>query len=191
MGRPAENIPERILRAGLDTLRRGEGLGIRALAREARVNHQSIYNHFKDLQAIKEALVAEGFQRLASEMGEACSGKSVPKERIAALGEAYLRFARDNRSLFLLMFSEEVPWASSAVIEARVKAQRVLGEVIGSARKRGSRSTTADDAAILSWAWIHGVAMLAMGQQPYFSGGEGREKAIIEQITNALMGFIG
>ncbi len=84
-------------------------LSLRELAREAGVSHAAPGRHFKDKQALLDALALSGFQRLRSALEQALgSGAGSDTEAaLLALARAYLGFALSNPALLDLMYARK------------------------------------------------------------------------------------
>jgi len=74
-----------------------EQLSLRAVADAVGVAHRSLYNHFRDREALLDAVATETYKRLATILVKADS----PEAYIAK----YVRFALANRALYALMTS--------------------------------------------------------------------------------------
>lgn len=160
------------------------GLTLRAAAREAGVSHAAPMNHFGDLTGLLSELAAVGFARFNAGM-QAAADAVAPSDRMAALGPAYVRFARDNPGLFLLMFrSERLDFSRPALAVASAAAlDRLAGASIASSRAPETKSAATSDAAPLSlpqaagvvsaWAMVHGLSLLLI---------DGRLKPIIDRL---------
>src|SRR3954469_14697371 len=87
--------------------RRGRAeLSRRELAREVGVSHAAPRRHFRDKQALLDALAENGFERLGRGLNRAMT-KPGPgfRARLAAFAQAYVRFASRNAALLELMFA--------------------------------------------------------------------------------------
>ncbi|MGW4633862.1 TetR/AcrR family transcriptional regulator [Nocardia sp. NPDC004415] len=90
---------ESILReAGVD------GLSLRQLARDTGVSHAAPSRHFRDKQALLDALAVTGLHRLAACFEQAATDGPITT-RLRTLAHVYLRFAVDNPELLPLMFA--------------------------------------------------------------------------------------
>src|SRR3954453_9630673 len=101
------NLRSELLEQAEETLReRGAGeLSLRELAREVGVSHAAPRRHFRDKQALLDALALEGFERLAHDLDAATEGAGGDyRDRLAAFAHAYVHFATDNAALLELMF---------------------------------------------------------------------------------------
>jgi AcrR family transcriptional regulator len=141
-----------------------DGLSLRELAREVGVSHGAPRRHFDDKAALLEALVAEGFRRLGSELAVAAE----PDGRafnvvLKDVAVSYVRFAADNPALVDLMSgSRYLADASDALVRARdlsfapvrglVEAAQLTGDLApGDVRRIGT----------LMFATLHGLATMA------------------------------
>ncbi|MFD3508595.1 TetR/AcrR family transcriptional regulator [Nocardia sp. NPDC058666] len=81
-----------------------DGLSLRQLARDTGVSHAAPSRHFRDKQALLDALAVTGLYRLG-----ACFEQTVIDgpitTRLRTVARAYLRFAVDNLELLPLMFA--------------------------------------------------------------------------------------
>jgi AcrR family transcriptional regulator len=96
-------------RALVDAARRileAEGptaLSLRAVAREAGVSPAAPYHHFKDKAELLDAVAAQGWEILDQMMAEA-RDRAETRDKLLALGIAYVCFARDNPALYRVMY---------------------------------------------------------------------------------------
>jgi AcrR family transcriptional regulator len=93
-------------------------LSLRELAREAGVSHAAPGRHFKDKQALLDALALSGFQRLQAALEEAGqtleqAGNTQPGAQtdtgtyLLTLARAYMGFALPNAALLDLMYARK------------------------------------------------------------------------------------
>lgn len=78
-------------------------LSLRAVAREAGVSPAAPYHHFKDKAELLDAVAEQGWEMLDRRMAEA-QGEAEPRDKLNALGIAYVCFARDNPALYRVMY---------------------------------------------------------------------------------------
>jgi len=140
---------------------------LRELAREAGVTHNAPYRHFGGKADLLEALREEGFTALAAASAAAVATSEDPRERIRALGEAYVQFAIARPHHFRLMLhnplGEDVRPPESnnafAILRATIedgRTRRVIRDDL-SARELG----------LAAWALVHGLSSLVVtGQVP-------------------------
>ena len=146
-----------------------EKLTLRAVAREAGVSHTAPQHHFGDLTGLLSELAAIGFIRFRETMLQEAGPATDPGARGIALGRGYLRFARENPDLFLLMFrGARLDMKRPALAEAGDAAFAVLAAARGVATP-GQGMTLAQAANVTAaWAFVHGLAMLAIDKRLSF-----------------------
>nr|WP_231406481.1 TetR/AcrR family transcriptional regulator [Streptomyces sp. MC1] len=156
-----------LLKSAERTLRdKGVGaLSLRELARDVGVSHAAPGRHFKDKQALLDALALDGYERLNQALATADRPDRPFEERMTALARAYLGFAVDNPELLELMFARKHDPDSSVQLAAAV--DRSLGtftRLVADAQGQGEivqgdpeRLTT------VAAASLHGLAALIAG----------------------------
>ena len=155
------DLPASLLQAALAILEQDgiAGLTLRAVARRAGVSHMAPAHHFGDLGGLLSELAALGFRRFGAALGEAAG-----QDRLDAMGEAYVAFARTNPALFQLMFrSERLDPARPALAEALAHASALLTQTAGGfvpGREQPTLAQVAD--AVRAWSMVHGYAMLLL-----------------------------
>ncbi len=142
-------------------------LSLRAVAREAGVSPAAPYHHFKDKGELLDAVAEEGWDMLNHALTSARAMAVGVKDKMAALGVAYVCFARDNPSLYRVMYDgsrdkEDLPehlkmTEDSAYCQVRdtlVEAGADPGDEVGL-----ELATTA------AWCAAHGLAEMASFKQ--------------------------
>ncbi len=146
-----------------------EGFTLREAARRVGVNHRAVYRHFEDKRALLAAVAEEGYRSLATSLRTSVEAIRSPNdvgERLVALCEGYLRFARREPARYQVMFGPRLnsdgrfPALELAIQEALL----VLREEL---RKAGPEvsSLARRDAGITLWAAIHGFSSLVLTQK--------------------------
>lgn len=86
-------------------------LSLRELAREAGVSHAAPGRHFKDKQALLDALALSGFQRLRAALEQAGADHEAAgtdtEGYLLSLARAYMGFALPNAALLDLMYARK------------------------------------------------------------------------------------
>jgi AcrR family transcriptional regulator len=159
-------LREHVLAEAVDLLAEvgASGLTARALASRAGTSPPALYELFGGMAGVARALYAEGYGRLAAELG-ALGEADDPVADIWALATAYRRFVRSNRALAEVMFSRPLPAFSPGPDELAVAApvglvvaQRVR-RCIEAGRLRGDES----DLAPVLVALVQGMAFAEAG----------------------------
>lgn len=137
---------------------------IRAVAQRAAVTPGAIYRHFRDKDALLARVVELAFQRFETSLLEAIVSLPVGSfARIAALGEAYLRFARDNEEEFKILFSPHVATRKRISQIPGRAGYPILRRCIVEAIEAGNvREADPDLIAFYLWSRVHGIVMLLL-----------------------------
>ncbi|MXM68517.1 TetR family transcriptional regulator [Streptomyces sp. HUCO-GS316] len=137
-------------------------LSLRELARDTGVSHAAPGRHFKDKQALLDALALTGYDRLAQTL-DAADDPTLPLEaRLTALARAYLRFAIDNAALLELMYARKhEPDTSEQMAAAVDRTVGSLHRLIADAQQRGEIVPgDPDQITLVAAAALHGTATL-------------------------------
>jgi AcrR family transcriptional regulator len=113
-----------------------EALSLREVADAVGVAHRSLYNHFRDREALLDAVATDAYTRLGARLAKA----ETPEDYTAS----YVRFALANRAIYRLMTSrphatmKHNPPLQSAVHKGITAAMRIFCRDIESpaARRR-------------------------------------------------------
>lgn len=140
-----------------------EGLSLRALARDLGVSHAAPRRHFPDRNALLAELAKAGFRASVEVMnaGAEAAGPD-PVARYRALGRAYVRFALEQRALFLTLNHPEVrAMRDDALRAAQGEWFRTLREGAEAAQRAGWHPDADTEALIaFSIAGAMGTATL-------------------------------
>ena len=151
-----------LVEAALELLLEGgtEALGMRELARRVGVSAAAPYRHFRDKQALIQAVAAAGFA-LFLESVEAAKAGLPQDEQFGAMAEAYVQFALRYPRLYKLMFSSELGKFEDK--DLRRAADAAYESLAVAAAKEDPAAP--GEAAISAWAFVHGLSMLLLDEQ--------------------------
>lgn len=157
-----------LLRSAERTLRdKGAGaLSLRELARDIGVSHAAPGRHFKDKQALLDALALDGYERLNQALHTAAEHLELPiEERMTATARAYLGFAVENPELLELMFARKHHPDSSAQLASAVdRSLASFTGLITDAQERGEIVPgDPERITMVAAASLHGLAALIAG----------------------------
>jgi AcrR family transcriptional regulator len=147
---------QEILRAARALLeeRGADGLRMRPLADRLGVKAPSLYKHFASKRQVENALIATGLQEQADAQKREVAA-AAPEEEIAALWDAYRRWALENPALHTLVASRALDRDDPAVAAAeRPGIENVL---------RTTRGET--KAALAFWAFAYGMVALEINER--------------------------
>ncbi|MFD3373254.1 MULTISPECIES: TetR/AcrR family transcriptional regulator [unclassified Streptomyces] len=157
-------------------------LSLRELARDLGVSHAAPSRHFKDKQALLDALALTGYERMTEAMtaSQADAGESCRK-RLEAVVRAYVCFGLDNPVLLGLMYSIECdPQASDALLEAAGRWSEHIEQLVAEGQRRGEvREGPVERIGVPVFATLHGYADLAAtGMLPQGFAEDGLDEVI-------------
>jgi AcrR family transcriptional regulator len=159
------NLREALIAAAEEILKeRGTtGFSLREAARRAGVSPGAPAHHFGDTRGLLTAVATRGFERLGHELQIAMAG-APNNDRLKALGGGYLEFARNNGSLFGIMWLRDVlDQTNSDYLAAGRAAFNVLEQAATGRELPVATAPHVPDPAIIAvWAIVHGLAKLTL-----------------------------
>jgi AcrR family transcriptional regulator len=169
-----------LIDAGMATLRTGEDLSLRALARSVGVSATAVYRHFPDKDALLAAIAEEAYAMLAADQRAASEAAGGGLAGFGATGAAYVRFALKNPALFRLVFAH----VQTEPHEKRAEEDEAMAMLHASAATYAPAGVDPRIAALQAWSLVHGLAMLMLdGHVP-------AEDALIDRVIDAkLLGW--
>ncbi len=189
---PRTRRRQRARQAFLDAARRmvvangPAGLSLREVARQTDYSPAALYEYFDSRDALLEALIHEGFDELKQAFASV-SAALLPRERLAALGLAYIEFARQRSETFELLFTHhttrrkqlsEVQHGDNHYAVFRAAVVAILSEA-------PARQIDYDTYSF--WALVHGLAMLQITYLKHFDANFTRmEPGIITNFINGI-----
>lgn len=164
------DLREALIGAGVDLLKSGsvETLSLREVARRVGVSATAVYRHFPDKAALVKELCTRGALELADAQLRAMNAAGGGKKGFIATGGAYIRYALANPAMFRLMMANMPPGGffsadfSDDQVGVQLLRKNILSLVPESAGEEGVLF-----GMLMSWAQVHGLAMLMLeGQIP-------------------------
>lgn len=113
-----------------------DGLSLRQLARDTGVSHAAPSRHFRDKQALLDALAVSGLERLGDCFEQAVTAGPITT-RLQTFARAYLRFALDNPELLPLMFARRHSSTDTEIQAAAERAFAIPIALIGEGQAAG------------------------------------------------------
>jgi AcrR family transcriptional regulator len=155
-----------------------QALTLRAAARAAGVSHAAPTNHFGDITGLLSELAADGFCRLNVALAVAVESTSGdPRAGLAAMGRAYVEFARLHPGLFTLMVrGERLDFQHPALKKAVTVTRATLRDAVAAKSPSQQLSPVKAAAQVTAlWALAHGYAVLML---------EGRLRATLASLPD-------
>lgn len=135
-------------------------LSLREVARRVGVAPSAAYNHFADRAALLHAVAEEGFVLLANAVREARESPATPRERLTAIGRAYIHAALANPPMYRLMFGPER--VNRGEIAAGPSGAALLELALAVADVAPDIHVETNVAVMTLWSFIHGLALARM-----------------------------
>ncbi len=146
---------EEILRSAVDLTREKgfSAVSARSLANRLNTSSKPIFSHFENMQAVQDAIVkaaGELYQNYLRE--DMASGKYPPYK---ASGMAYIRFAKEEKELFKLLFMQDRTDEEKAKVmpETDLLVELICTQVNINKEK-------AKLFYLEMWAYVHGIAVM-------------------------------
>jgi AcrR family transcriptional regulator len=158
----------RILAAARALLHRHghERLSLRHVARRARMSPAGMYEFFKNREHLLDTLAAEANETLLTALRGASADVADPVERLVRLGIAYIGFAQERPTDFLLLFgrrstrrslAEDIPADSEYAV-----IRTALADLVSAGKSGETDPRYLEILAYGFWATILGMAVLQL-----------------------------
>lgn len=144
-----------------------EALSLREVARAAGVSPAAPYHHFASKAELLGAIAARGFTGLTAAMRQALGAMAEPDEptgRLAALGSAYIEFARSHPTEFRLMFRPSLVRRADLPLDCDPTSSfsLLLDAVARVSRALPIDGVTPEALTLGAWSLVHGAAELLL-----------------------------
>jgi AcrR family transcriptional regulator len=171
---------------------------LREAARAAGVSHSAAYRHFADREALLAEVSRQARSELAAQMRRRVARCKGPRQRLRAVGTAYIDFALTEPGLFHTAFISH-PATSPAADQDRADAGspgdgddpfEILGEVLDQCQAAGLLDPhRRPGAEIAAWSAVHGLAGLLLdGPLPRTAAGiEFARRQVLKLIERGLL----
>jgi AcrR family transcriptional regulator len=146
---------------------RGYGaFSLREVAEATQYTPTTIYRHFRDRDALIEAVLQKWFGLFARALEEADRPQAAPRERLMGLGDAYLRFALAQPERYRIMFLDRPDIGVMPREGAHFRDDPAFGELIRACEALcaagGAGAHPPMQVAMMLWLGLHGVAAMAV-----------------------------
>mgnify|MGYP001476247223 CR=1 FL=1 len=157
------DLREALIKAGRAILEKDgiDALTLRACARKAGVSHAAPQHHFASINDLLAEIAATGFEDFVRSLDKAAAHAPSPIERLKAMGQGYVAFARGRPAVYQLMFGVAAPLSSERLQTAKVAAWEQLANLVSEA----AGPVNKDAKALQVWSTVHGFSMLVISQK--------------------------
>ena len=137
---------------------------MRAVADRVGVSATALYHYFHNKHDLVDQVVRSAFERFGTQLEDAVRGWPAGSlERVAAMGEAYIRFALENEAYFRVIFSMELKDPRSIEELPGGGGYPILRRCVVDAMESGAmRQGDPDGVAHFLWSVVHGIVTLSM-----------------------------
>ena len=145
---------ERILQSALSLVREQgvEALGARAIAASLNCSTQPIFSNFSTMEELERATIAAAYETYLDFIKKECESEQYP--RYKAYGMAYIRFAKEERELFRLLFMRDRTDEELSPSPDFEESVRMIMTANGVSRE------TASLMHLELWTFVHGIGTL-------------------------------
>ena len=162
MNKLEAGLSDRLVDIGVELVTSGgtAAVSLREIARHAGVSHGAPRRYFPTHLELLSAIARRGFSDLATQLGAAAAGSADgPRAQLAALGRAYLDFARSNRGMYELMFRHDLLESNQLGLrEVSLPLFRMVTTLVAEAQPPAGAAPEVVAGAL--WANLHGIAQL-------------------------------
>jgi AcrR family transcriptional regulator len=157
------DLREALIKAGRAILEKDgvEALTLRACARKAGVSHAAPQHHFASVSDLLAEIAATGFEDFVKALDRGAARAPSPVEKLKAMGQSYVAFARERPAVYQLMFGVASPLSSERLRAAKVAAWEQLADAVSAAAGPEDKEAK----AMQVWSAVHGFSMLVISQR--------------------------
>ena len=138
------------------------GFSLREVARRAGVSHAAPAHHFGHTRGLLTAVATEGFELLAEQMEKSATGIQDCRERLHAIGVAYIETAMRVPGHFRIMLQNDLlDPADESLLVAGARAYEVLSCVIRSIRDELNPDLDVEVASLFAWSVVQGLVVIS------------------------------
>jgi AcrR family transcriptional regulator len=139
---------------------------LRQVAERIGYSPTTIYLYFEDKDDLLFTIVDEGFVRFGQQLVAAVASIEDPRERLVALGRAYITFGLHNPEYYQLMFMQRADFLMQCRVgedHPRIETLKGLQQAVQEAINAGAlRPGDAESYSDALWAAVHGIVALAI-----------------------------
>lgn len=166
-----------------------DGFSVAEAARRAGVSSAAPYKHFKDRHEILRGVVSEAMDRLRAAMqARAAAHPHGSLEAVAAVGQAYVDFAKGEPGVFRLVFGLTEGHENAPDLLA--KGEGCFGVVVLAVANRLGLSPGDPDVqrrAYILWSFVHGHSFLTIDMKHKVASAEIDDWEYLMAISRAIL----
>ena len=169
---------DEIINAAFDIARKkGFGnLNARAIAKKLGVSTQPIFSNFKNMEDLKMEIIKKASSLYFSMLEEEEKSGKYPSYKARGMG--YIRFAREEKNLFRLLFMDKRSSDVKFPTDDATKEIELISNTLSFSEDKASRMHA------LLWFFVHGIASLIVTESLQLS-----EEDISAALTDTYLGL--
>lgn len=162
-----------------------EGVTMRQIADRLECSAMTPYRYFRNKEEIFAAVRAAALDRFSERLEAARRTFGSPGRRGRAVGDAYLRFAVEERDAYRLIFDLSQPDEADYpdLVRAGQRARRTMSDYMVDLVAEGVMEGDPERLGLMYWASTHGLVSLFMAGK---IGGEAELRALHVEMTRTL-----
>ncbi len=161
------NLKEDLIQIALDFIAKEDvdKLTLKVLADATGTSRSAIYKHFKNKDALIEAMIVRGFDKFDADTTVYLKDTSKSLiDRFYLTGKLYVEFARENPNLYRLLFGKKYAHIREETLSIKdedCSGFAALKKMVEEAQQQGVyKKEDSYKQSIVIWATMHGVASL-------------------------------
>jgi len=166
-----------------------DGFSVAEAARRAGVSSAAPYKHFKDRPEILRGVVSEAMDRLRDAMEAGAAAHAYGSlEAVAAVGKAYVDFARVEPGVFRLVFSLTEGHENAPDLLA--KGENCFGVVVQPVAEYLGQPPNAAEVqrrAYMLWSFVHGHSFMNIDMKHKDASAEIDDLDYLMSVTTAIL----
>lgn len=162
---------------------------LRAVGERAGVSRTAPYRHFTDKEGLLAAVAAQDLARLGDAMAAAGEGVRAPRDRVDAMGTAYVRFGLDEPLRYRLIFGAELRGREHPDVEEAALSRTFGPFAVAVAEAQAAGALPGEDSTALTaalWAAAHGAVELTLAGHMTPAKGLGDPVALMRLLLHHL-----
>lgn len=138
-------------------LNKSTEFALRELASNLGVSHAAAYRHFKNKNALLEAIALRGYQKMNNFFEESITTN---KDQLTEMGEAYINFALKHPGYYRVMFSMD--YSKEINTNLNLACQGSFHALLNTMGKKNKLNACK---SVYAWSVVHGLVMLILDGQ--------------------------
>jgi len=166
-----------------------DGFSVSEAARRAGVSSAAPYKHFRDRHEILRGVVSEAMDRLFAAMKAGAAAHPVGSlEAVAAIGQAYVDFARAEPGVFRLVFGLTDGHQNAPELLAKGEGCfGVLIEAVAACLDLPPDDPEVERRAYMLWSFVHGHSFLHIDMKTQVATAEIDDRAYLMDVSRAIL----